>query len=75
MVRNCTECGINNPASSKFCKDCGAELPKGIAVLEPRTPEIPESQKLKIQWKKGEIGDEEYRSKLLDMKLRKKFMK
>jgi hypothetical protein len=72
MTVACPECGSVNKSGNKFCFECGFQLP----TKQPSKP-IPASEakvlKLKKQWLKGEVSAEEYRARLLKMRLKDKF--
>jgi hypothetical protein len=71
MVRTCSKCATENPDSNKFCSNCGAPLPevKTVEVAEKET----EIDRVKRLWKNREITHEEYRARLLKLKLREHF--
>lgn len=73
MTVTCTECGSVNKSGNKFCFECGYNLP----TKKPSKGPIPASEakalKLKKQWLKGEISAEDYRARLLKMRLKDKF--
>lgn len=49
---NCTHCGVANPATSKYCSQCGYELPKvKTEIIESPaqgTEKVPESKQKRI---------------------------
>jgi hypothetical protein len=72
MAKNCAKCGTGNPDKNKFCSQCGSSLPESVSEAKP-TAEDSESVRLKKMWKGGEISHEEYRERLLRLKLRDNF--
>lgn len=73
MTVTCSECGSVNKKGNKFCFECGFRLPE----TEPARGPIPASKakalRLKKMWLQGELTAEEYRAKLLRLRLKEKF--
>ena len=72
MTVVCTECSAVNRKGNKFCFECGARLPFKETPARPSKMEA-KKVKLKKRWLRGDISSEEYRAKLLRLRLKEKF--
>jgi hypothetical protein len=69
----CPECGSENKRGNKFCFECGFRLPSKKKAKAPIPAAEAKRIKLKKKWLSGSITSEEYRAKLLRLKLKERF--
>ena len=73
MTVGCPECGAMNKKGNKFCYECGFRLPPPTKAKKPIPASEAKRLRLKKRWLRGEITGEEYRAKLLKIRLKERF--